>query len=146
ASPILLELEIPATFFLTSAGLNYPQEYWWDILERVFLSDQDLPPALDLYGDGRWHKRTISRQEKEEALKGLNEMMYSLSEVDRNSIMNRIGAWSGVALSARDTHRPMVAEEVLQLAGRPGHTIGAHTTNHLNLSVQSIPTRLKEIN
>ena len=32
ASPILVERGLPATFFLTTANLDDPQPYWWDVL------------------------------------------------------------------------------------------------------------------
>jgi peptidoglycan/xylan/chitin deacetylase (PgdA/CDA1 family)/SAM-dependent methyltransferase len=33
--PVLERLGLPATFFITSAGLDRDSEYWWDTLERV---------------------------------------------------------------------------------------------------------------
>jgi peptidoglycan/xylan/chitin deacetylase (PgdA/CDA1 family) len=38
--PVLERQSLPATFFLTSAGLVQDTEYWWDTLERV------QPPAM----------------------------------------------------------------------------------------------------
>ncbi len=34
-APILERLAVPATFFLTTAGLDRDVEYWWDTIERV---------------------------------------------------------------------------------------------------------------
>jgi peptidoglycan/xylan/chitin deacetylase (PgdA/CDA1 family) len=43
--PILERSNVPATFFLTSAGLERDLEYWWDALERV------NPPHLRVLHD-----------------------------------------------------------------------------------------------
>ena len=53
ASPILVEAGLPATFFLTTEGLDQPTEYWWNVTERIFFSDRPIPSSLDLYGDRR---------------------------------------------------------------------------------------------
>jgi len=45
----------------------------------------------------------------------------------------------------RSTHRVMVAEEIRALASRRGHTIGAHTVNHLALSTQPLDTKRCEV-
>ena len=51
----------------------------------------------------------------------------------------------GHPVRSTETSRPMVASEVIELAGRPGHAIGAHTVNHLFLPRQSHGTCLSEL-
>jgi peptidoglycan/xylan/chitin deacetylase (PgdA/CDA1 family) len=145
ASPILSEFEIPATFFATTGMINEKHEYWWDTLERVFISEQPIPPTLDLYGDGSRVCRTETRMEREAVHQGLIELVYRMSSEDRDFVINRIAAWSGMDLTPRDTHRPMLANELVTLAERPGHTIGVHTVNHLSLPLHSLEVQLTEI-
>jgi len=56
ARPLLERFEIPATLFATSGYIGSGQEFWWDVLEQVFLQPGELPPALDLIvGDESYH-------------------------------------------------------------------------------------------
>jgi len=48
--------------------------------------------------------------------------------------MRHIIAWAGATCPPRDTHRPMLADEVVELSRRPRHTIGAHGVHHLWVS------------
>ena len=49
AGPLLQRYGAPATFFLTTAGLIGPAEYWWDTLERILLQ-RTTPATLDMKG------------------------------------------------------------------------------------------------
>ena len=109
ASPVLLEHRIPATFFLTTLGLAAPREYWWDTLARS--EDLGIDEARS------FHQRVVHA---------------SLSE--RDSLLgSRARTWSA---PGRSDARPMVEREVMDLASRPGHDVGAHTVNHLYLPRQ----------
>ena len=51
----------------------------------------------------------------------------------------------GVAPAPRRSHRVMTASELRELASRPGHTIGGHTTNHLALTMHGREVKRREI-
>lgn len=40
ALPILEELDIPATIFVSTGNINTSEEFWWDELERILLNSQ----------------------------------------------------------------------------------------------------------
>jgi peptidoglycan/xylan/chitin deacetylase (PgdA/CDA1 family)/SAM-dependent methyltransferase len=145
ASPILSELDVPATFFVNTERLDEEHERWWDTLERVFLCDT-VPPALVLKVNGQDVRLpTATASERAETLKRLNETAWPLDACSRAGLAREVLAWSGVHASARPSHRVLMGDEVRALAGRPGHSIGAHTVNHLALTTHPVDTKRREI-
>jgi peptidoglycan/xylan/chitin deacetylase (PgdA/CDA1 family) len=145
ASPILVEAGLPATFFLTTDGLDEPTEYWWDASERIFFSGRPIPSSLDLYADGRWVCQTSTLQERAEAHRVFNDVLRPLPALEQRNLLDRVVAWSGLDLAPREAHRRMVTEEVRDLGSRPLHTIGAHTARHLWLPTQLPDVQRSEI-
>ncbi len=134
-SPMLLELGIPATFFVNSAGLDRDHEEWWDVLERVMRS-AELPATLDLAGDGTWVRATATPAERQAAHRALVELLYGAGVEPRSEVVGRLVAWAGIDAVPRETHRVMRRAEIRRLSERPGHRVGCHSTHHLNLAAQ----------
>jgi peptidoglycan/xylan/chitin deacetylase (PgdA/CDA1 family)/glycosyltransferase involved in cell wall biosynthesis len=146
ASPILEELGVPATFFVNTDRIDEPHERWWDILERVFLSDTPVPPQLELMAGGRdLRMPTQTARQRCEALELLNRTAWPMDARGRAALVADVLAWSGAPDSPRATHRVLTTDEVRMLASRPGHTIGAHTVHHLALTTQPPETRRREV-
>jgi peptidoglycan/xylan/chitin deacetylase (PgdA/CDA1 family) len=146
ASPILSELGIPGTFFVNSDCLDEPHERWWDIVERVFLGEAPLPPVLALrVGAADWQAATSSAMERAAALDGLNRAAWPLDGPARRQLAADVLSWSGATAAVRPTHRVVTSDDIRVLAARPGHTIGAHTTNHLALTAHPAATKRREI-
>ena len=117
ASPILLDHGIPATFFLTTRGLDAPREYWWDTMAR----SEDL---------------------RTDESRGFHQRVMHSSLSERDSLLgSRARTWS----AGRSDARPMVEREVMDLASRPGHDVGAHTVNHLYLPRQDASVMSQEL-
>ena len=117
ASPILLDHGIPATFFLTTRGLDAPREYWWDTMAR----SEDL---------------------RTDESRGFHQRVMHSSLPERDSMLaSRAKTWS----PGRSDARPMVEREVMDLASRPGHDVGAHTVNHLYLPRQDASVMSQEL-
>jgi len=146
ASPILLELGVPATFFVNSDRLDEEHERWWDILERVLLCQPGLPPALHLQirGQDLW-AHTSTAPECAAALESVNRAAWPLDGLERRRLVGDVLAWSGAKPCARTTHRVLTGDEIRALAARPGHAVGAHTTNHLALPMHAAETKRREI-
>jgi peptidoglycan/xylan/chitin deacetylase (PgdA/CDA1 family)/SAM-dependent methyltransferase len=140
ASPVLVEYGIPATFFVNTERLEEEHEAYWDVLERIFLSDHIIPTSLDLHGDGSWVRSTASDEDRRTTHRALVEQLYPLASGRRTSLVNRLIDWSGLTLRPRPTHRRLTADEIRQLADKPGHDIGVHTVHHL-----ALPHRAPEI-
>jgi len=131
AIPILQRVNAPATFFLTARWLEGHGEYWWDTLERVLLSETAVPASLDLTWSGLpMSFATRSVEDRRETHAQLHDRLVHASLEQRDHVVERLREWSGAGTIR---FRPMVADEVRQLAAIPGVTIGAHTVNHLSL-------------
>jgi peptidoglycan/xylan/chitin deacetylase (PgdA/CDA1 family) len=135
AAPLLQRHQVPAAFLLTSRWLEDCGEYWWDTLERVLLIPSSTPAVLDIdIAGARVRLATASAEERLATHWRLHEALVHASLEERDRAVDALRAW-GVGGAARV--RPMMADEVRQLATLPGVTIGAHTVNHLALPDQS---------
>ena len=136
ASPVLAEMELPATFFVTTEHLDRPGEFWWDTLERLLLADRPLPPAIDLNGSHPpMRLDTSTADARRETHAALHRRLVGAALEDRRAAIETILEWSGRP-AAPVTARPLLAAEVRELAARPGHEIGCHGAHHLALTFQ----------
>ena len=146
ASPILAELGVPATFFVNTDRLDEEHERWWDILERVLSIEAEVPPLLQLtVGGESLRLPTGTREQRADTLTRLNAAAWPLDAAAREELAARVLAWSGADRAVRPTHRVLTGGEIRALAGRPGHSIGAHTGHHLALTTQPAETKRREI-
>ncbi len=134
ATPLLQRYRAPASFFLTSRWLEEPGEYWWDLLERLLLSGASTPAALEIPLDGASVRlATGDADQRRSAHWQLHERLVHATLEERERAVAALRASSG---GGSPRVRPMMADEVRQLAALPGVTIGAHTVNHLALPDQ----------
>ncbi len=146
ASPILLEAGVPATFFATSERLDGGHEFWWDTLERILLSEEPVPPRLELVLDRTLTLLpTATAVERASAHRLLHQRLVGAAREEREATMGRLVRWRGAVLPPRASHRPLAAEELARLGERPGHAIGAHTIHHLSLPAQPPAVRDEEV-
>jgi peptidoglycan/xylan/chitin deacetylase (PgdA/CDA1 family) len=146
ASPVLAELEIPATFFVTTEHLDAPGEFWWDVLERLMLAGGTLPPTFLLSKNGSARVLpTATAEERRHAHAVLHQLLVPASLEERRRLLGVLDEWSGRPLVPRPSERSLLREELLRLAARPGHEVGAHTLHHLALSSQPLEVRRHEI-
>jgi peptidoglycan/xylan/chitin deacetylase (PgdA/CDA1 family) len=143
ASGILQEFDIPATFFIPTERLDERREYWWDTLERVFFSTEKLPSHLDLSGADVYV--TATEEERTSAHRLLAEKIRGLPVDARDEMMNRISTWAGGDMTPRDSHRPMLPEELRELSERRGHAIGAHSVHHLRFPTLAAEQKRREM-
>ena len=116
ASPVLEELGLPATFFVTTAGLVEPRAYWWDLLARSSVPDK---PKV--------HHTLVHAP--------LNMRHQILSELHLPPVRR----------PDETMPRPMSAEEIRALASKANHEVGVHTTNHLFLPSQPCDVCAREL-
>jgi len=143
AAPLLQKYGLPATFFLTTRGLEDRTEYWWDLLERVMLATPGVPSSFAVEIGGK--TETLSTGTNEERLVAhgrLHDIMVHAMLQDRDAVVARLRSWGGAGVPRA---RPMVADEMRQLLGYANVTIGAHTVNHLALPDQGADAVLREI-
>jgi len=158
AAPILRELGIPATVFLTSDRLADAGEHWWDVLERVFLGGEALPPRLALPAlpavdalpavvprDGRALFATATGPERQATFAALEAACLAATLERRERLLREVAAWSGLDLRPRPSHRALGAAEVRRLAEVPGIAIGCHSAHHLWLPRQPPDVQRREV-
>ena len=146
ASPILTDLHVPATFFVTTERLDdRAYEYWWDRLARVML--QPRSGAGDLVvetTEGRWSSAMDTSAARLDAYRIVHGAAVQSAVEVRDRILDAVAAWAG-SDDASPNDRRLTASEIRDLAARPDHSIGVHTERHLFLPVQSAAVQTLEI-
>jgi peptidoglycan/xylan/chitin deacetylase (PgdA/CDA1 family) len=127
AAPLLQHAGLPATFFLTTAHLDHPGEYWWDLVARVFDETVELPDFLEV---GLPDVQRVLTRDRTYARETLHRSLVDASLADRNRAVDVLRRLVGTPAEDR---RPLVADEIGALARLPGVSVGAHTVNHLSL-------------
>ena len=118
ALPILERLGIQALFFISTANINTDTEFWWDNLQRMYLSDEKNNKAL-LY-------------------RKLHKILKPLPANIRDAKVNELLACNNIVMArGREHYRTMNEDEIRRLARSSSACIGAHTHNHVMLSALS---------
>jgi len=138
ALPLLAELEIPATFFVSSGTIGTRQEFWWDELERVILGEPYNPAPFELK-DPRYGRTwvTDSSVQREILFRDLHALIPEIKPGRREAWLEQLRTWAKLDDTGREINRPLTPEELKTLAASPWTTIGAHTVTHTPLSILS---------
>ena len=145
-APILAECGFPGTFFITGAALDGSYEFWWDLLERVFLSGHRLPDSLSIpTPDGAFECQTATMAQRADTHRQLAERFYRLDRASRDEALQAVVTWSGLGPRPAGVVRTMTADEVKMLSELPGVSIGAHSQHHLWLPVLSDDEKRAEV-
>lgn len=168
AKPILEQHRVPATVFVTTGHLDQDQEFWWDELERIFLHPSTLPPGCRLRigervldqdlteavryteGDAERHRAwNVVRQDnptvRHKIYRDLCALLRQSTPPERTATMRTLRAWSGIRVSARETHRCLSSSELKELGSGPLVEVGAHTVTHPVLAGLSVSEQRGEI-
>jgi peptidoglycan/xylan/chitin deacetylase (PgdA/CDA1 family) len=146
ALPILEEVGVPATFFVSTGRIGTEQQFWWHELEEIFLGDRPLPAKFSPE-DNRLGKSwpAASRQQRQESYHGLVRLSNDAAPDLRERCLTRLRNWAGTAGAGNGASRSMNLEELRRLAQSPWVTIGAHTITHSRLSALSPDAQRQEI-
>jgi len=143
ASDILLDLHLPATFFVNS---NAGGESFHDSLARVFIGNHELPPALTVSVLGKaLELECRSHVARRATFETMEELGWALSSDGRRELVTALRHWSGMDLEPRPTHRLLMPSEVREVSQRRQMSIGAHSRDHLFLPAQSRKTKFEQI-
>ena len=168
AKPILEREDFPATVFIATGYMKTGREYWWDEVERLVLQPGELPPLLTLAFDGKLHQWDLSEQtnytptdynahrswnavrgdeptRRHQLYRSLIDVLYPLAPAERFQQLDYLKSWAGDVTVSRDSHRPLTAAEVKQLADGGLIEIGAHTVSHSMLSALPVSLQRDEI-
>jgi peptidoglycan/xylan/chitin deacetylase (PgdA/CDA1 family) len=130
AAPALRRAKLPATFFLSGAGLNGPFSFWWQLLQRAW--DGDLVDARLLHAWGI-RDRNVSLRE-------VARRLEAMPPAERDTAASSLRA----AVGGDDPGDTLSREGVEALAAA-GFEIGFHTRNHddlLGLRDEELPVAL----
>lgn len=123
AKPILAELGMPATVFVSSGFVDSITEMWWDELERILLSES--PPEWDV-------TQPPTMQTQRDYLTLCGELKFA--SIDERIAILREQRGANAATSPRASHRGLTAAELIELSNGGLVEIGGHTIDHPALS------------
>lgn len=123
ALPILEELKVPATFFVTTGYLDADREFWWDTLE--YLDSESLSGLGNCF---ELHKKLkfMPPEERERHIALIRESFDHYAK-------------------CRESHRPLTVSELKQLAVSLWADIGAHGVSHTPFSALPKSAQFEEM-
>ena len=146
ALPILEEVRVPATFFVSTGNIGTHREFWWHELERLILGEKNIPPRFILNDNcfGReWTTGTVA--ERWDFYHGLVALMNKVDARLRGNWLIQLRHWAQENEVKAGIHRAMTVEELRRLASSEWVTIGAHTITHTRLSSLPVEGQREEI-
>ena len=146
ALPILEEIGVPATFFVSTGHVGTNNEFWWHQLEDILLREGEYPSSFQLNDPQHgsvWDAGTFIQRQALYA--GLNRLMQIVESERRELWLTQLREWAGRGTGGVPAHRLMSREELRRLAASPWATIGAHTVTHSALSSLSEEQQRHEI-
>lgn len=138
AVPILSELRLPATFFVSSGFLDGGRMWNDTIIEAIRRTDK---PSLDL---SRWslpEVRTATIAERRSAIETLIGILKHRPPAERTDKVEAVASAAGAALPGD----LMMTSKQLRALAASGMEIGAHTVSHPILAVVDDATARSEI-
>jgi peptidoglycan/xylan/chitin deacetylase (PgdA/CDA1 family) len=146
ALPVLEEMEVPATFFVSTGIIGTPEEFWWDELGRIVLGDRPFPERFELNDSllGKvWPTGSVS--DRRVLCEDLHAVMFRIDEARRERCLRQLRQWAGIGKEGSEVNRAMTVEELQRLARSRWVTVGAHTVNHTLLSSLPLADQQREI-
>jgi peptidoglycan/xylan/chitin deacetylase (PgdA/CDA1 family) len=136
AKPLLEKYGIPAAVFITGDRIGSRREYWWDELERIFLTGNDIYKKLEITAGGQEYSWNIKDKAAAEAVyKAIHPILKNIPADERELSIDALFRWAGLDREAgRDSHLALSREEILQLAEGGLIEIGSHGMSHCVLA------------
>lgn len=146
ALPIIEDVGLPATFFVSSGAIGSDEEFWWDELERLILVGDVRPASCRLCGAGGdmiWE--TGSNVQRLKFYEELHPLIRKMPFEERESWFDQLRKWAGCDCTGRSSHRALSIEELQGVAASRWITVGAHGVTHTRLSNLSFTDQRHEI-
>ena len=146
ASPLLSSMGLHATLFVTTGIIGSGQEFWWDALEYIFLTDYKLPDSLHINIEG--HKYNWDVSSAPGRLQCMDQLTAYLKRVPPFQIermLDMLFQWSGISRNARSSHRTMDELQLRQIVQEGAFSIGSHAVSHASLAHMDTQTQLAEL-
>ena len=166
AAPILARSDAPATIFVTTGHTNSCNEFFWDELDRIFLSPGELPARLRIWlpqrpyeidlgtdavytqPDARAHRRWTVLEKSDptsrhRAYRELCTLLHDCTVSRRRQVLEQLQAWAGAGI--RSSHRMMSSQELLGLGETKGIHIGGHTVGHPRMAAETSQSQRSQL-
>jgi len=146
ALPIIEDIGVPATFFVSTGSLGSHNEFCWDELERIILGDTDFSTHFHFKDNG--HERSWPTATAEQRLTMYNDLLPVIQRLPfgrREAWLDQLRSWAGSGPEGREINRPLSHDELRLLGQSHWATVGAHTVNHAPLSSLSPEEQKYEI-
>ncbi len=139
ALPILEELEIPATIFVSTGTMDQGRELWWDELERVLLRGSDFPTLFRLEDETfpcQWDTSTYGHRKN--CYVGLHYLMKNFAGLSkREKWLEQLWEWRGMNRIVDKGNLTVSADDCRKLANSDMISLGGHTISHPSLACLS---------
>jgi len=146
ALPILEEVGIPATFFVSTGTIATKKEFWWDELTRIILEREELPVNFTLKDSiwgGMWLTGTASERQK--FYHEIARLMTDADTEQRSDWLGQLRLWAEPKEKHNESHRSMTLDELRLLSASSVATIGSHTVTHSRLSSLTADAQREEL-
>jgi peptidoglycan/xylan/chitin deacetylase (PgdA/CDA1 family) len=143
--PVLEQFSAPATFFLTTAAFNRPHRYWWDVVEAAVLDNPRLGNTLSLTIDGQPRAFPVH---DDAARRATHDTLYGMVKPRRPASRDALVDQLEVLVPADrfdPMARPLLLDEVRQIARHPLIDVGAHTVHHVALATAAPDDVFREV-
>lgn len=138
AYPLLKKYNIPATFFVSTGTLDTKNEYWWDEITRLCISEKNYGKEFELEDELFNYKWSVT--DRESAIDMALSLRHLLRrEPDIGCWMDwheQLIQWSGLGKDGREENYSMSCAQIKEASDSGIITIGAHTVNHFSLGAQ----------
>jgi peptidoglycan/xylan/chitin deacetylase (PgdA/CDA1 family) len=146
AAPIARQLGVPMTVYVTSGMVGEPGGFWWDRLAR--LVQHGCTRVVDVRLTIR--QETITTRlgpsaQPAQVIDELRERLRPCSAEEIEGVLRSLAEQLAVDGAAPPDARPLTTDELRQLNDFADVTIGAHTTQHVQLLNQSFDAQLDAI-
>ena len=167
AAPLLDYHELPATFYVATTAMQQEHMYWWDALQDIIFSCDELPGRFEMLIGGDMVEFTF-RTDQTLNTRLMNQMrswnynapipnerialymllwhhIKALSYQNQNKVISQVRDWSGYKCTYSDETATMTVREMQTLSANPLFGIGAHTVHHSMLSQQNAEDQAFEV-
>jgi peptidoglycan/xylan/chitin deacetylase (PgdA/CDA1 family) len=145
AGPILANLKIPATFFVSSGNINKTKLFWWDSLTALFDPRTKLPRIFKIKFNKREYLWKINPLTKQKTFFEIYSLLQHLPVKTITKIIRQLTLKMKHPEALTLPYRTMNEVEISNLAKNPLFCVGAHSHNHPFLTEQPAHTQKREI-
>ena len=134
AMPILEELELPATVFITTGKLGLKEELWTsEIIRLLYMNDSGRD---ELYMEVMGNKVYLSiatLEQRAKAYQCIRQIMMQSSGVEVTQMIQSLRQQLYMDATGREAYHFLSLEQCHHLSKHSLITVGAHTINHVSL-------------